>query len=99
MLQFPGVLGAITVPIRAHLPSPSLHFPAAIDFGLCGLCELVTRTFTIRNTEDFATRYQFEVGGPFSISPMRGEIKGNEKATITAQFRATVKLYHCCIAP
>ncbi|KAI9141425.1 hypothetical protein BKA69DRAFT_1166792 [Paraphysoderma sedebokerense] len=85
-IEFTTSFGTFNLPIRATLPEHSLTFPASIDFSYCPVKETAKKVFTLKNSGELRSFYDWKVDKPFRIVPSSGELKPNAETRVTVEY-------------
>lgn len=82
-----GAQGSFTLHLRGLLPSVNLGLPVHIDYKYCPVKDVTTKTFDIHNDQNFIVGFKWlSVTHPFSITPLQGNLKPGQTATISCHF-------------
>ncbi|KAI8834503.1 hypothetical protein BC829DRAFT_448428 [Chytridium lagenaria] len=87
VIEFTTSFGKFYLPIKATLPEHVLEFPESLDFSLCPLKEVARKTFTLRNTGELASTYEWEIAKPFSINPRVGTLQPGQSCAVIVEFK------------
>ncbi len=80
------------ISLVADLPKFKIDFVSEIDLGACAVNEVVSKQIKLQNLSELDTIFEWDFKGPFSITPLTGEVKANSSIDITFIFKPTVKL-------
>ncbi|KAJ3219527.1 hypothetical protein HDU67_000472 [Dinochytrium kinnereticum] len=87
VIEFTTSFGKFYLPIKATLPEHVLEFPESIDFSLCPVKEVAKRIFTLKNTGELASTYEWDIAKPFSITPRTGTLLPGQSCPVTIEFK------------
>ena len=82
------------IPLKAILPQYKIDFVNELDMGPCSAGECVTKDIRIKNLSEMDTNFEWDFRGPFTISPLSGEIPAHSFIDITVLFKPTVILHY-----
>ena len=93
VIEFTTSFGKFYLPIRATLPEHVLEFPESIDFSLCPLRETAKKTFTLKNTGELSSTYEWEISKPFAITPRSGTLLPGQCTSVVIEFKPEVHIH------
>jgi hypothetical protein len=86
-LEFTTTLGKFNVSILATLPEHVLEFPGTIDFSFCPIRETAKKTFTLKNTGELTSFFNWDIPAPFYISAPTGMLLPEKSCQVTIEFK------------
>jgi len=78
------------IPLKADLPQFKIDFTSELTMGSCAVGECVEKRFKLKNISELDTMFEWDFRGPFTITPLSGEILANSSVDITVLFNPTV---------
>jgi hypothetical protein len=78
------------IPLRAELPQFKIDLVTELDMGSCAAGECVQRQVKLRNLSELDTMFEWDFRGPFTITPLSGDILANSSIDVTVLFNPTV---------
>ncbi|KAL7754386.1 hypothetical protein RI367_000367 [Sorochytrium milnesiophthora] len=78
--------GTFAIPLKATLPKHQLTFDQLLSFAFCPLLETAKQRFTLRNTGELPSTFEWAVERPFRIVPDKGELLPGGEAHLIAEF-------------
>ena len=78
------------IPLTADLPQFKVDFTGELDMGACAAGECVEKQLRVKNQSELETMFEWDFRGPFTISPLAGQIAANSFVDVKILFNPTV---------
>lgn len=78
------------IPLTAELPQFKIDVPKELDMGPCAAGEYLTKQIRIKNLSELDTMFEWDFRGPFTITPVTGELPAHSSMDISILFQPTV---------
>eukprot|EP00833_Pecoramyces_ruminatium_P004966 jgi/Orpsp1_1/1178998/evm.model.c7180000067523.1 len=79
--------GRFYINICSTIPKHAIDIPRNISFGYCPINEVERKTFTLKNSGELVTTFEWKVCEPYHIVPEKGKIEPKKSITVEVFFQ------------